>query len=126
MSLPSVDWWPQGPLGTFLLFLMPIGPAKPAGIMAGKNAELSVLVILALYLAKDIVMAMYLEPLYRLVRHLGGRQSWGARLGSEIAELAARFRLGTSRSGLLASLFLIGMGAAMYIGGLALHNSPVD
>ena len=54
----------------FLLFSIPVGGGIPAGVLLGQKQGLGWLTMIGLYLISDIVMALYFEPLMKLVIHL--------------------------------------------------------
>jgi len=123
MSMPSVDWWPSGAWGVFWLFMVPIGPGKAAGILLGKNAGLDFLALLGLYLAKDLVTALYLDPLLRALPRLSARYEWARSLGKQIGALATRTHLGSGRLAQMFSLVLVSVGAGFITGGAALSSA---
>ena len=126
MDLPSVDWWPGGAWGTFWLFMLPIGPVKPAGILAGKNAGLDAFALLGLYLAKDVATSLYLDPLLRLGGRIGSRYPWSRTVAEQIAAIVARLQITPGRWGQMGSLALIGLGAGFMTGAVALANTPIS
>jgi hypothetical protein len=126
MDLLLSAWLPSGGWGAFLLFLLPVGPGATAGILVGKNADLSAAVILALYIAADFLRALYFEPLLRLVRRFGSRYAWSRALADQIAEVAARIQLGPGLVGQVGSLILLSLGGGFTIGVIALASSRVS
>lgn len=125
MALPSVDWWPSGPLGTFLLFMLPIGPTKVAGILFGRDAGLIPPAILGLYVLKDLATACYVEPLVRLALKLGPRYAWARSLGPQVRALAERTQLGESRPAQMVSLVILSMAAGFMTAGASLPLARV-
>jgi hypothetical protein len=120
MTLPSVDWWPPGALGAFLIFMVPIGPGKPAGILLGREAGLGPLEILGLYAAKDVLTGLYLEPLLRLIARHGSRFAWARSAGEQITAIATRTHLGSGRLAQAISVGLVALGAGFMTGAAAL------
>jgi hypothetical protein len=125
MDFLSIGWWPSGGWGAFLLFLLPAGPGATAGILVGKNAGLGAAAILTLYIAADVVRAVYFEPLLRLARRFGARYNWSRALADQIAELSTRIHLGPGRIGQVSSLSLLSLGGGFTIGVIALASSRV-
>ncbi len=70
-SAPIPSTWPHGMLGTFLLFLVPIGGGIPAGVLMGRNWGVPIPVMALLYLASDMVLACVFEPMLRGLRLIG-------------------------------------------------------
>ncbi|HEV7731163.1 MAG TPA: hypothetical protein VGR62_03330 [Candidatus Binatia bacterium] len=70
-SAPIPSNWPHGMLGTFLLFLVPIGGGIPAGVLMGRNWGVPIPVMALLYLASDMVLACVFEPMLRGLRLIG-------------------------------------------------------
>jgi hypothetical protein len=125
MDLPSVEWWPTGAWGVFWLFMMPIGPAKPVGIWFGLNAELPAPMILAIYVAKEVATACYVEPLLRLIARLGPRSSRARSLGQQIRALAERTHLGSSWPAQFGSLALVSLATGLITSTAALACARV-
>jgi hypothetical protein len=125
MLFPSVEWWPQGPWGAFWLFMVPVGPVKTAGILVGKNAGLGFFALLGIYLLKDLAMALYVEPLLRLVVRLGPRYAWSRSLGAQIDGLARRTHLGSGPLAQVGSLAMVAVGAGFLTGAAALPSAQV-
>lgn len=72
-SAPLPSNWPHGVLGTFLLFLVPIGGGIPAGVLLARHWGVPIPVMTLLYLLSDMVLACVFEPLLRAIRWLGRR-----------------------------------------------------
>jgi hypothetical protein len=90
----------SGPVGVFLIFLLPWGPGAPAGIVLARREGLSPLLILGLYALSDVVTAVVLEPIVHLIRQYGGRTGLGRRLLSGLARVGTVTRLTSGRLGL--------------------------
>ncbi len=102
MSLPAIvaRLTSTGPVGVFVIFLVPWGPGAPAGIVLARREGLSPLLILLLYVLSDVVTAIILEPVVRLLRSRGSRSRIGSlildsfnRLGSITQVTSGRFGL---------------------------------
>ena len=123
MTFLSPEWWPAGPWGAFWLFLLPIGPGTTAGILAGKNGGIDALGIAAIYLASDVLTAMYLDPLLRLARNFGRRHAWARAFGSQLAQAVHRTQLSPGPWGQFLSVALLSLGGGMATGAMALPGS---
>src|SRR6185503_12039372 len=64
-SAPLPSNWPHGVLGTFLLFLVPIGGGIPAGVLMARHWGVSIPVMTFLYFVSDMVLACVFEPMLR-------------------------------------------------------------
>jgi hypothetical protein len=89
--LPAI--WPTGAWGAFLLFLIPIGGGIPLGVLMGRDAGLSPLVMAGMYFISDIFMAVTHEPFFWLL-------GWLANLIPALARVRAFFRKASAASGL--------------------------
>src|SRR4029078_7739969 len=89
--LPAI--WPSGAWGAFLLFLIPIGGGIPLGVIMGRDAGLSPLVMSAMYFVSDIFMAVTHEPFFWLL-------GWLANLIPALGKVRDFFRKASSASGL--------------------------
>ncbi|MBI3552636.1 MAG: hypothetical protein HY077_08955 [Elusimicrobia bacterium] len=54
-------------LPVLLLFLIPLGAGIPAGVLLARNGGLYWPVTMFLYLVSDVILALYFEPILRLV-----------------------------------------------------------
>ncbi len=61
---PLPTFWPTGMWGAFLLFLVPIGGGIPLGVLMGRDAGVSPLMLAGLYFVSDIFMAVTHEPMF--------------------------------------------------------------
>src|SRR5215218_10950848 len=69
-TAPLPAMWPSGAWGAFLLFLIPIGGGIPLGVIMGRDAGLSPLVMAGMYFVSDIFMAVTHEPFFWLMSWL--------------------------------------------------------
>jgi hypothetical protein len=63
-TAPLPAFWPTGMWGAFLLFLMPIGGGIPMGVLMGRDAGVSPLMLAGMYFVSDIFMAVTHEPMF--------------------------------------------------------------
>jgi hypothetical protein len=89
--LPAI--WPTGAWGAFLLFLIPIGGGIPLGVIMGRDAGLSPLVMAAMYFVSDIFMAVTHEPFFWLL-------GWLANIFPTLGKVREFFRKASAASGL--------------------------
>src|ERR1043165_6355243 len=90
-TAPLPSDWPVGAWGAFLLFLVPIGGGIPLGVIIGRDAGLSPLVMAGWYFVSDIVMAVTHEPMFWLM-------SWLASISPPIAKIRDFFRKASQRA----------------------------
>lgn len=90
----------SGPLGVFLIYLLPWGPGAPAGIVLARREGLSPWLVIALYLLSDVVTAIILEPLVRVLRSRGSRSPIGRRILDTVSRLGTVTRVSSGRFGL--------------------------
>lgn len=64
----------------FLLFSIPIGGGIPAGVLLGQKQGLSWQMMSLIYLVSDIVLAIYFEPLLKLVLYFTDKFEFTVRL----------------------------------------------
>ena len=89
--LPAI--WPTGAWGAFLLFLIPIGGGIPLGVIMGRDAGLSPLMMAGMYFVSDIFMAVTHEPLFWLL-------GWLANLVPVLGKVRDFFRKASNQAGL--------------------------
>src|SRR3954468_10081319 len=89
--LPAI--WPTGAWGAFLLFLMPIGGGIPLGVLMGRDAGLSILVIAGMSFVSDIVMAVTHEPFFVLLRWLARKYPAMGKVRDALRQAAEKFGL---------------------------------
>lgn len=89
-SAPLPHGWPAGMLGAFLLFCVPIGGGIPAGVLMARAANVAPPVMMALYFASDLVLAITFEPVLRVLTWVGRWVPPLARLGRAMRKLALR------------------------------------
>lgn len=94
-----------GPVGVFVVFLLPWGPGAPAGIVLARKEGLSWLLVIALYVLSDVVTAIILEPLVRLLRSRGDRSPIGRKILETFNRLGAITQVSSGRFGLPLGLF---------------------
>jgi hypothetical protein len=87
-TAPLPTLWPTGAWGVFLVFVTQIGAGIPLGVIMGRNAGISPLLMAGLYLASDVVLAVTMEPLLALLRWLGKRVAFLGRLGNRLARFS--------------------------------------
>lgn len=102
-TAPLPAFWPTGIWGAFLLFLVPIGGGIPLGVLMGRDAGVSPLMLAGMYFVSDIFMAVTHEPLFwalawlaRLIPPLGKVRDFFARAshGAGLRDEGARGPLG--------------------------------
>ena len=76
-------------LPIFLLFLLPVGGGIPAGVLLAQSKGIAWPIAAGLYLVSDVVLALALEPILRLLVYLGRRVMFLAQLGSAIKSAMA-------------------------------------
>src|SRR5438132_184995 len=86
-SAPLPDLWPAGVLGVFLVFVLPTVVGIPLGVIMGRDAGLSPLIMTGLYFGSDLVLAVTAEPMLAVLRWVGRRVPFLDRLGSRLARL---------------------------------------
>ena len=89
--LPAI--WPSGAWGAFLLFLIPIGGGIPLGVIMGRDAGLSPLMMAAMYFVSDIFMAVTHEPFFWIL-------GWLANLIPVLGKVRDFFRKASRVSGM--------------------------
>lgn len=85
--LPSL--WPTGVLGVFLIFATQIGAGIPLGVLMARDAGISPLMTAGLYFASDLILPVTTEPMLWLLRWLGTRVPFIARLGTRLGRMSA-------------------------------------
>jgi hypothetical protein len=102
-TAPLPAFWPTGIWGAFLLFLVPIGGGIPLGVLMGRDAGVSPLVLAGLYFISDIFMAVTHEPMFwvmawlaRVIPPLGKVRDFFAKAsrGAGLRDQGARGPLG--------------------------------
>lgn len=63
--------WKGGPLGVFLLFVIPVGGGIPAGVLMGKANGVSWQMMEGLYFVSDLLLACAFEPVLRFLISAG-------------------------------------------------------
>jgi hypothetical protein len=96
-TAPLPTLWPGGALGVFLVFATQIGAGIPIGVIMGRDAGLTALQLVALYLASDVVLALTCEPILVALRWLGKRVDWLASLGSRMSRISGATGLSDGR-----------------------------
>ncbi len=86
-SAPLPDLWPAGVFGVFLIFVLPTVVGIPLGVIMGRDAGLSPLVMASLYFASDLVLAVTAEPMLAGLRWVSRRVWLLNRLGARLARL---------------------------------------
>lgn len=94
-----------GPVGVFVIFLLPWGPGAPAGILLARKEGMSPALMIVLYVLSDVVTAILLEPLIRLLRSRGDRSLIGRKILATFNRLGSVTRLSSGRLGLPFGLF---------------------
>ncbi len=69
----------------FLLFSIPVGGGIPAGVLLGQKQGLGWVTMMGLYLVSDIIMAIYFEPLLKLIIYLSDRFDFTRRFKAAFA-----------------------------------------
>lgn len=70
----------------FLLFSIPVGGGIPAGVLLGQKQGLGWLTMTLIYFVSDIVLALYFEPLLKLVLYLTDKFEITQRLKGAFAQ----------------------------------------
>jgi hypothetical protein len=87
-TAPLPTTWPAGAAGAFLLFLVPVGGGIPLGVLMARDGGISPLITALLYLASDVVIAVFTEPWLAFVRWLGRHVPFVGRIGERLARLS--------------------------------------
>ena len=87
-TAPLPTSWPAGGLGAFLLFLVPVGGGIPLGVLMARDGGVSPLVTALLYLASDVVIALFAEPWLAFLRWVGRRVAFLGRVGERLSRLS--------------------------------------
>jgi hypothetical protein len=87
-TAPLPATWPAGGLGAFLLFLVPVGGGIPLGVLMARDAGVSPLITALLYLASDVVIAVFAEPWLAFLRWVGRRIPFVGRVGERLSRLS--------------------------------------
>jgi hypothetical protein len=87
-TAPLPTLWPGGAWGVFLVFVTQIGAGIPLGVLMARNAGISPVVMAGLYMASDVVLAVTMEPILALLRWLGQRVEFLARLGNRLSRFS--------------------------------------
>lgn len=76
-------------LPVFLLFLLPVGGGIPAGVLLAQSAGFAWPITAGLYFVSDLVLALALEPILRLLIYMGSKVVFLANLGSAMKSAMA-------------------------------------
>jgi len=76
-------------LAVLKLFLIPVGGGIPAGVMLARSNGLAWPLMTGLYLVSDVILALALEPILRLLAALGRKIPPLARLSAAIKQTTA-------------------------------------
>jgi hypothetical protein len=87
-TAPLPTLWPAGAWGVFLVFVTQIGAGIPLGVLMGRNAGISPVMMAGLYMASDVVLALTMEPILALLRWLGRRVEILGRLGNRLSRFS--------------------------------------
>lgn len=100
--------WPGGIWGAFLIFLIPVGPGAPLGVIMARDAIPSVIgpfapgwllplltpvVIAGMYLVSDLIIVLTYEPMFLVL-------SWLGRIVPVFARIRDFLAVSTGRAGL--------------------------
>lgn len=77
-------------LSVLKLFLIPVGGGIPAGVMLASSKGLAWPIVAGLYLVSDMILALVLEPILRLLTLLGGKVPFLVRLNVLLRSATAR------------------------------------
>jgi hypothetical protein len=80
----------SGMLPVLMLFLLPIGGGIPAGVLLAHSKGLAWPVTAGLYFVSDVILALALEPILRLLVMWGRKVQFLARLGAAMRASMAR------------------------------------
>jgi hypothetical protein len=75
-------------MGAFLLFLVPVGGGIPLGVLMARDGGVSPLITALLYLASDVVIAVFAEPWLAFLRWVGRRIPVVGRVGAFFGRLS--------------------------------------
>jgi hypothetical protein len=89
-TAPLPSSWPGGALGAFLLFLVPVGGGIPLGVLIARDGGVTPLVTALLYLASDVVLAVFTEPWLAFLRWLSRHVAFVGRIGAVLGRLSGR------------------------------------
>jgi len=115
----------SGPLGVFVVFILPWGPGAPAGIILARKEGLSPLLIVLLYVLSDVVTAIILEPLVRLLRSRGSRSEVGRRILDSFNRLGSITQVTSGRLGLPLGLFTFTFATDFFTASIASTGLPL-
>jgi hypothetical protein len=87
-TAPLPATWPAGGLGAFLLFLVPVGGGIPLGVLMARDAGVSPVITALLYMASDVVIALFAEPWLAFLRWVGRRVPFVGRVGERLSRLS--------------------------------------
>jgi hypothetical protein len=87
-TAPLPATWPAGGMGAFLLFLVPVGGGIPLGVLMARDAGVSPVVTALLYMASDVVIAVFAEPWLAFLRWVGRRIPFVGRVGARLSRLS--------------------------------------
>src|SRR2546427_8821172 len=90
----------------FLLFLIPWGPGAAAGIVLAKKDGIPLGATIALYVLSDVVTAIILDPLVRLLHRRGERSPVGRKILETVGRLGSVTQVTSGRLGLPLGLFV--------------------
>ena len=89
-QIPALAQSTSTMLPVLKLFLIPVGGGIPAGVMLAHAKGLAWPITTGLYLVSDVVLAIALEPILRLLVALGGKIPFLARLSAALKAVTAR------------------------------------
>jgi hypothetical protein len=87
-TAPLPTTWPAGGLGAFLLFLVPVGGGIPLGVLMARDGGVSPVITALLYLASDVVIALFAEPWLAFLRWVGRRIPFVGRVGERLSRFS--------------------------------------
>ncbi len=108
----------SGELTVFLVFLAPFGPGAPAGIVLARSHGLSAGTTIWLYVLGDVLTAVVLEPLIRLLRSRGERSPVGQRVLRAFERLGSVTQVSAGRLGLPLGLYVFTFATDFYSAGV--------
>jgi hypothetical protein len=128
MNLPAIisRLTSAGPVGVFVVFLLPWGPGAPAGILLARKEGMSPLLIVVLYVLSDVVTAIILEPLVQLLRTRGGRSKVGKNILDTFNRLGSITQVSTGRFGLPLGLFTFTFATDFFTASVASTGIPMQ
>jgi len=115
--------WPPGSTGVFSLFLIPLGPGIPGGVLLARSHGLGWPRMEALYFVSDVILACVFEPMMRGIIRAGRNSPRFGRVAAAMRESLRKTSELYGRSGGPLTLILIAFGVDPMTGRAAAHTA---